>query len=214
MDRFDYLSALQKLKVRLDEEGVDCAKCGDRYLPEQVSKFAVGMVCRSCVHERDRQRQQAFDRWAELRVPKRFEDPYTKRHDGADARALNWRGSPELLTIHGDAGIGKTHLAAAVLHAQHGSGGFVKAADFGEMDIIERKRLRGLRCLVIDDFGYGHRWQDQGNLVSAAISERWDDRRLTIITTRLTLAELTSDASVADRVAAGVLVHLKGDSRR
>ncbi len=149
-----------------------------------------------------------------------------------------WRGEPWSLFLTGHTGVGKSFIATELLWrgclrgAGLGSARFVRASRvpgmvFGgerpgdDWEVVASMGSRpplatlvDVEVLVIDELGLGHPgggWEALDDL----IGQRWERRRPTIVTSRLTLAEVAGEAvSAADRLGEGLVVTVGGRSRR
>ena len=139
------------------------------------------------------------------------ESPYLKMaFEVASAYVTDYAKQPTAkgLLFQGPPGLGKTHLAVAVIRtligAEHVSGFFcdfasqlqkIRDSMSSDRTLVLPRLVRDADILILDDFG-SQRWsawvQDQ---MSNVISNRYNDGRATIITTNLT------DKPSADRNA-------------
>lgn len=131
-----------------------------------------------------------------------------------------WNGSPWSVTLRGPVGSGKSMLAAELLYC-YGRGVWIRAAKLvstvydaqGDKAAV-RRRYEHAPCLVIDDFGHGHRG-GATETVAEVIAERWDSGRPTVVTTNCRQAELAGeDVAAYDRLRDGLMIALVGESRR
>lgn len=154
--------------------------------------------------------------------------------DGFQPRACErfiaaWPPEPWMLTLVGNTGTGKTHLAVGVLksawtlHRQ--SGVFVegkrmldafRAAAGGEEGPTETWLMRWWAeapILVIDELGFGRMTEYAHEQVYAIINARWSARRATV-TTMNQEGWAALDGRVQSRLASGVTVEFRQDDRR
>jgi DNA replication protein DnaC len=111
--------------------------------------------------------------------------------------ALDWVADGTNIVFHGRTGVGKTGLAMGLLRKalQNGyRGRFIKAQDLidsmyqslahhGTRKLLDQ--LLRLHVLAIDELGYLALRQEQQNLFFKLMSERYEKKRATIITTNL-----------------------------
>jgi len=134
----------------------------------------------------------------------------------------DWIGIPWSVTLRGPVGTGKSMMAAELLH-RIGRGLWIRASKMvslvynaesrSERTAVQR-RYEWAPCLVIDDFGHGHRGAAT-ETVAEVIAERWDAARPTVVTTNCRAADLVGeDAAAYERPRDGLMVALVGESRR
>lgn len=171
-----------------------------------------------------------FDRLKALGAPVEDREVYNQAYKyGAHIRdhITNGRG----LILLGPVGTGKTSIAVSILRRaiEQGYNGYIismislldtlltLSKGPTEHCIKFENRIRNIPLLVLDDFGaeYSNAWV--ANKVESIISDRVGDRKSTIITTNLTVAQIKSsyDGRVYDRLKeTSFLLRFKGESNR
>ncbi len=233
----DCLEELARRPFGLVVEEPRCRQCGR---PEHG---LVERLCAACERgnraARDAERWLAralADRagtLAALGVPPRYREPFEEpeswpRDPRAGLGIDGWQGEPWSLFLTGGTGVGKSILATELLWRHHvrrsgrRSARFVRASRvpglvFGRdraADEAEMAPLVEVEVLVIDEVGLGHPrggWE----ALDDVIGQRWEMQHPTIVTSRWTLAEVAGEAaSAADRLAEGLVVTVRGASRR
>jgi hypothetical protein len=144
---------------------------------------------------------------------------------------IDWLKNPtDGLFVHGTAGSGKTHLAAAIFidlvqHRQRVR--FRRAAQlfqsirdsYGQEDVSEEEVLRDYiepKFLVLDDLGTGSLSDHERRYSLEVIDRRGNDQKPTIITTNWTLKQIVErlDERVASRLSGYTLMNFEGKDRR
>jgi DNA replication protein DnaC len=124
------------------------------------------------------------------------------------------RPVPPLLLLVGPTGTGKTWQAWGALRDLGRQHQAVKGAGLHRLDRDELGELATCGVLLLDDLGAR---TSPGALASALelIDLRLDDRRLTIVTTNASFADLGQiEPRLASRLASGKVVKLSGKDRR
>ena len=124
------------------------------------------------------------------------------------------RPSSSLLVLVGPTGTGKTWQAWGALRALGREHQAVKGSGLHRLDREELRTLVTCGVLLLDDLGAR---TSPGALASALelIDLRGDERRLTIVTTNASFADLGQmEPRLASRLAAGKIVKLDGKDRR
>jgi hypothetical protein len=139
----------------------------------------------------------------------------------------SWQGVPWSVFLTGSTGVGKSFLATELLWRNHVRPLGLRSARFIRASRVPRLVFGGERpgdaevpplvdveVLVIDELGLGHprgAWE----ALDDVIGQRWEMQHPTIVTSRWTLAEVAAEAvSAADRLAEGLVVTVRGRSRR
>lgn len=177
-----------------------------------------------------RYNDMTFDRLKALGAPVEDREVYNQAYKyGAHIRdhITNGRG----LILLGPVGTGKTSIAVSILRRaiEQGYNGYIISM-ISLLDTLQtlikgpaehyikfENRIRNIPLLVLDDFGaeYSNAWV--ANKVESIISDRVGDRKSTIITTNLTVAQIKSsyDGRVYDRLKeTSFLLRFKGQSNR
>lgn len=160
--------------------------------------------------------------WESWRRP-----PVIDQHLDERLRAIReWRGDEQhetTLTLRGDPGAGKTHLATATLRRFVGAGnrGGLWVSVSGLLHRLRQivatgsdedlmGKLIAARLLVLDDLGAQKSTDWTVDRLYLLIATRYDALRPTIITTNLSLNDIRDrlDARIASRLADGLVVHL------
>ncbi|MFH0964721.1 MAG: ATP-binding protein [Planctomycetota bacterium] len=165
-----------------------------------------------------------------LGVPKRYWGvtlaKTTRIPDNASAldTVMAWQEDPRgMLMLWGRVGVGKTHFAVAVLHELYlrGCDG-LRFLDVAKLIAalrrqvfdadLERERIAREDVLVLDDLGLqgGTDWAREH--VVSLISRREAEERPTIVTSNLSLEELSKafDDRLASRLAGGKVIRMGG----
>lgn len=177
-----------------------------------------------------RYNDMTFDRLKALGAPVEDREVYNQAYKyGAHIRdhITNGRG----LILLGPVGTGKTSIAVSILRRaiEQGYNGYIISM-ISLLDTLQtlikgpaehyikfENRIRNIPLLVLDDFGaeYSNAWV--AKKIEAIISDRVGDRKSTIITTNLTVAQIKSsyDGRVYDRLKeTSFLLRFKGKSKR
>lgn len=166
-------------------------------------------------------------------LPSRYQKASLNDFTEARANALReWLAEPsDGLLLTGGPGAGKTYLAAAifitVVNARQTSIKFKRAAQlfqairdsYGQEDVSEEEILGDYikpRFLVLDDLGAGSLSDHERRYTLEVIDRRLNAERPTIITTNLTLAEISErmDERIASRLSGYTLLKFTGEDRR
>jgi hypothetical protein len=215
---------------------VACAQCGEE------GTWGPEGVCWSCQSDASQQSQSQWDRerLSELKenreetllaagVPRRYarckfhepDDGWPTDPRMPEVDLSEWQGRPCSAVLSGPVGNGKTSLAVERLFrgmCDGAHGRFVRAGSipriyFGD-SARESAELETCELLVVDDLGRGHlgkAWHALGEVLAA----RHADERATIITTNLTLVEISDfDPHMADRLTDGLVMGVQGESLR
>jgi hypothetical protein len=202
-------------------------RCGNDY----VSEFGDGQVCPSC---RPTLLAKGW-REAVAAIPERYRVATYDELQGVDkqiARGRTWARfedhSEAWLTIQGSSGNGKTHLAACIVREAAEryvkDVGWINAAVFGSeiLDMSFRggvgayiKQFTQPYLLVIDDLGVEGASESVRTAMYRLINTRWERRLRTIVTTNLTLADISTKLGqqIADRLLrTGRFIKFEGES--
>jgi len=185
-------------------------------------------------------RPQSADSWIHDRLPERYQKAY--KADFPDLQSTSgfiggrsiWNPDGAGLFITGDSGVGKTHLAAAVLRnvldknkdkpvsAKWNSvprlllqlrETFNSGTGKYESMVVEAHTRPSV--LVLDDLGAEKQTDWTGQSLYLIISERMDDMKPTIVTSNMPLDKINEvDRRLASRLGAMVYVKLTGKDRR
>ena len=166
-------------------------------------------------------------------LPKRYQK--ARLDDFTEARAAairDWIEKPtDGLLLTGGPGAGKTYLAAAifitVVKSRKASVKFRRASQlfqdirdsYGQDDVSEEGILDDYikpSFLVLDDLGAGSLSDHERRYTLEVIDRRLNEERPTIITTNLTLAEISDrmDERIASRLSGYKLLEFKGEDLR
>ncbi len=156
-----------------------------------------------------------------IRLPKRFRTASLSDFKGGLSKL-----KPENLFLTGDNGVGKTHLAAAIVNEYDGRWWFVPhmlmtirdtfrpGSGTTELQFMNAWSVMSLP-VVLDDLGAEKtsEWSLQTLLV--ILNNRLENEHPTIITTNKTLDEIHAlDPRIASRLSAYRQIVLEGDDRR
>jgi DNA replication protein DnaC len=166
-------------------------------------------------------------------LPPRYQKASLDDFTEARANAIRvWLEKPtDGLLLTGGPGAGKTYLAAAifiaVVNSRKASIRFKRAAQlfqairdsYGQEDVSEEEILGDYikpRFLVLDDLGAGSLSDHERRYTLEVIDRRLNAERPTIITTNLTLAEISDrmDERIASRLSGYTLLKFTGEDRR
>lgn len=163
-------------------------------------------VCEPC---RAKQARESFRQAPVISGAPQAAEYRPRRDEGRIAPALRWSGAPPVLVLSGEVRSGKSTLAVYVARQLRKSGLWVRASRLAATKPAERDPLYDAPLLVIDDLGHAHGAAWEWEVIESVISDRWDQRLPTIITTRLSLATIASqDPSTGDRLLGAVWVDL------
>lgn len=215
----------------LEREMAPCAECGERGWWD-----APELLCGDCAEAKivaaalAGRRANWSDSLARIGVPRAYSAvPATMDLPPSCAK---WRGTPWAVTILGPTGAGKTWVGIRLLAELYCSGlegRFVDAPAI--LDRVkaemsgEQTRDRGLfgqlvkaEALLLDDVSAVRDTDYQRDRLVLLLRERYNAQRPTILTSnKLTLADLATshlDAPIGSRLAAGIVVAIKGKDRR
>jgi hypothetical protein len=166
-------------------------------------------------------------------LPSRYQKASLNDFTEARANAIReWLENPtDGLLLTGGPGAGKTYLAAAifitVVNARKASIRFKRAAQlfqairdsYGQEDVSEEEILGDYikpRFLVLDDLGAGSLSDHERRYTLEVIDRRLNAERPTVITTNLTLKEISErmDERIASRLSGYTLLKFTGEDRR
>jgi DNA replication protein DnaC len=168
------------------------------------------------------------------RLPAIFRDNFTEpRITAAVQGARKWASDPKsFLLLHGDHGTGKSFAAAYALYVVFRKSllanwkyplawGMPNAMWLGAYEAAAKDELfeaaKAAPLLVLDDLGSEESTQKAKGRISEIVSERYNQRRTTILTMNEDVLRLPSlyNPRMADRViGAGNAVHCGGESLR
>jgi hypothetical protein len=196
---------------------------GFRYVPDPKRPGREIAIRCACV----------FKKIIRAALPKRYQQASLNDFSEVQANAIReWLTSPnDGLLVTGKPGAGKTYLAAAifitVVNARQTSIRFKRAAQlfqdirdsYGQEDVSEEEILADYikpRFLILDDLGAGSLSDHERRYTLEVIDRRLNAERPTIITTNLTLAEISErmDERIASRLSEYKLLEFKGEDRR
>jgi DNA replication protein DnaC len=203
----------------------DCGGTGWRMVPDPMP--------RDPLHERAERCACIYQKIIATSLPSRYQKASLNDFTEARANAIReWLQKPtDGLLITGGPGAGKTYLAAAifitVVNARQTSIKFKRAAQlfqairdsYGQEDVSEEEILGDYikpRFLVLDDLGAGSLSDHERRYTLEVIDRRLNAERPTIITTNLTLKEISErmDERIASRMNEYKLLEFKGEDRR
>lgn len=117
-------------------------------------------------------------------VPERYREASGGEDYARQVESGRW------LYIHGDVGVGKTHLAAAILNVLRtkGTSEFISAVDATKLDAQEP--LKRAKYLVIDDLGKETASDWSVSKVWEIINHRYSEMKPTVITSQYSLEQL------------------------
>lgn len=183
------------------------------------------------------QRETPEEMLARMGVPTRYrqlriadwQPPNGSERLRVQGYVATWPPAKSFMTLVGNRGTGKTHLAAAGLREvaeRHGVRGLFVVVP----DLIDRYRrtqnperatetaedvddlLRRVPLLVLDDLGVGRQTEFAEERMYGVINRRYNDVRPTIVTTNVPLMEL--EERIRSRVLSGEVVQFRGEDRR
>lgn len=202
-----------------------CAECGVKWT---AGTLKAGH-CWDCADKREAaaiaQRTSAANRERSKRhfvlhtsgAPKKvYSKPFDLKGAPWPGNLDRWEGEPWSVFLHGLTGPGKTFLACELLY-RLGGGFFVDVQHLPERAIAgDLPALRRARVLVLDEVGRGLNGKAREYLVGL-VRDRENELAPTVLTSQLSLAgllEAGQDASMVDRLKPGLVVPVKGGSRR
>jgi len=206
-----------------------CKECGE--------PIEDGWVCDACLKAfSERLSGTIAERLQRAGVPRRYlgatlDEALESRPElsGVLHRLAEWPGDPWCISLVGPAGTGKTWIAAAVMRRwiEQGRGArFVSAPDWmarcqasiqiGEAETEYASVAGAGGLLVLDDLAAQAVPEWQQSLAVRLVDRRWRDQLPTMITTNDTGTELRAryGQRLMDRLASGLVIRLRGPSRR
>lgn len=206
---------MKKSDIRIDIKKNICAGCGKEYdQPALVCQFGVIIAhyCPECIDKEDR-KQKAIEKqikeknkkeWLErIGVKKNYENatlenykPQTDSQKEALAACQHLlNGDIKKLILLGSNGVGKTHLASALVKKLNGKlitayelFAYYRSCFSGLNSEIELlKQFRNYPLLVIDEFGRSKGSEAEENFLSAIVDSRHSDGLPTMILSNLIL---------------------------
>ena len=212
-----------------------CRICGVELTPKFLQEYPGAVLCssRRCYY-RDLAGVNTAEAALIARLPRRYRgavlSDFAQPGVGELREVLCRSGS---VFLSGTQGIGKTHLAAALVNSRLGyyavSGGYDvcwrRSTDlllelqetFGGMGgtrgVLNRFKRAGL--LILDDFGAERISEWSVSAIYAVLAERIDELRPTVVTSNLNLAEIDDfEPRIASRLAEFATLVLPGVDRR
>ena len=194
-------------------------------------------MCDACIEAfNERLHGPVSERLQRAGVPRRYlgatlDEAMEPRPEFAEIihRLAEWTGDPWCISLVGPAGTGKTWLAAAVMRRwiEQGRGArFISALDWmarcqasiqiGEAETEYASVARTGGLLVLDDLAAQAVPEWQQSLAVRLVDRRWRDQLPSLITTNDTGTELRAryGQRLMDRLASGLVIRLRGPSRR
>lgn len=185
-----------------------CPSCREEIATgrRKTAEAPLPQVCQPC---QDKQARESFRQVPVISGAPQGEEYLSRRDEARIAPALRWAGVPPVLVLSGEVRSGKSTLAGHVARQLRRSGLWVRASRAAATKPADREPLYDAPLLVIDDLGHAHGSPWEWEAIESIISDRWDQRLPTIITTRLSLAAIAAqDPSTGDRLLGAVWVDL------